>query len=224
MKSDRQLQQDVVDELYWDPRLSDIASQIGVSSENGVVTLTGKVDSYIKKHAAEAAAQRVRGVKFVAIDIEVVIGVKQKTDDTIIAKAIKETLNHLAIINDDALHVKVDDGIVSLNGTLPWHYQREAVEEYIRNVAGVKAVYNNIELSERLCDGKTIAERINAAFHRHATLDASTVCVNIQGKKAVLTGKVRSWIEKKDAEIVVWSSPGINAIENLIEVNNPYVE
>lgn len=224
MKSDTRLQQDVVDELHWDPLLSDIAAQIAVSSEDGVITLTGKVDSYIKKHAAEAAAQRVKGVRFVAVDLEVLLGTKQKTDDSSIAKAIKSLLNNLSGVNKDALSVKVDDGVITLKGTLPWHYQRQTVEDYIRNIAGVRAVYNNIELSEAVCDVKTIAEKINAAFHRHAAMDAANIHVEIQGKKVVLKGKVRSWTEKKDAERVAWSSPGINAVENLIEVSNPYVE
>lgn len=223
MKNDMQLQQDVEDELRWDPLLSDIAAQIAVRSEDGVITLSGTVDSYIKKHAAEAAAQRVRGVNFVAVDLEVLLGEKQKTDDTSIAKAIKELLKYMSIVDRDALSVKVDDGIVTLYGTVRWNYQRETVEEYIRNIAGVRAVYNNIELSEGLCDSKTIVEKINAAFHRHATIDAMNIHVEIQGKKVVLSGNVRSWIEKKDAERVAWSSPGINAVENQIEVNNPYV-
>lgn len=223
MKSDGQLQQDVVDELHWDPLLTDIAAQIAVSSEDGVVTLTGKVDSYIRKHAAEAAAQRVKGVRFVAVDLEVLLGARQKTDDTSIAKAIKEMLRNLSVANQDSLSVKVDDGVITLNGILPWHYQRQMVEDYIINIAGVRAVYNNIELSEAVCDVKTITEKINAAFHRHAAIDASNIKIEIQGRKAVLRGKVRSWIEKKDAESIVWSSPGINAIENLIEVSNPYL-
>jgi osmotically-inducible protein OsmY len=223
MKNDTQLRQDVQDELQWDPLLSDIAAQIGVRSRDGVITLSGTVDSYIKKHAAETAAQRVRGVNFVAVDLEVSLGEKQKTDDTRIAGAIKELLRFLSIVDRDALSVKVDDGIVTLNGTVQWNYQRENVEEYIRAIAGVRAVYNNIELSACVCDSNTIVEKINAAFHRHAAIDATRIHVELHGNKVVLSGKVRSWIEKKDAEKVAWSSPGINSVDNQIEVSNPYI-
>lgn len=223
MKSDLQLQHDVMEELKWDPILADIASQIGVTSVDGVITLSGKVDTYRRKHAAEAAAQRVKGVSFVAIDLEVTLGVKSKQDDSTIAKAIKEAFRHLSILDYENLDVKVDDGIVTLSGTLRWEYQRKAAEEYVRNVSGVGSINNNIELSEEPCDAESVIEKINAAFHRYATLDASNIQVVIKGRKVVLNGRVRSWTEKKDAENVAWSSPGVKAVENRIVVATPYV-
>lgn len=105
-------------------------------------------------------------------DIEVKLGLRDKHEDSTIAEAIKEVLKHLSILDYENLDVKVDDGIVTLDGTLKWNYQRQAAEEYVRNVSGVRSVNNNIELSDEPCDSKIIIERINAAFHRYATLDA----------------------------------------------------
>lgn len=221
MKSDTQLQHDVIEELKWDPFLSTVAPQIGVTSKNGVITLSGKIDSYIRKHAVEAAAQRVDGVTFVAIDLEVMT--TDKHDDSEIAAAIKEAFKHLSILDYEVLDVRVDDGFVTLDGVLRWNYQRQAAEEYVRNVTGVRGITNNIVLTDQPCNAKTIIEQINAAFHRNATLDAAAVRAEVKGKKVILTGKVRSWIEKKDAENVAWSSPGITQVDNRIEVLSPYV-
>jgi osmotically-inducible protein OsmY len=223
MKTDAQLQQDVMEEMKWDPATSSIASGIGVTAREGIVTLSGQVDSFFQKRAVEAAAQRVKGVSFVAMDIEIRIGSGLKKSDSDIAKSIKDSLKHLSIVDMEDIDVKVDDGYVVLTGTMKWNYQRQVAEEYVRNVSGVRGVNNLVELSDEPCNPKTITENINAAFHRHATLDAAGIHVEIKGNKALLTGKVRSWIEKKDAENVAWSSPGIMAVENRITVANSYV-
>jgi osmotically-inducible protein OsmY len=133
---------------------------------------------------------------------------------------VKETLKRLSIIDMEALDVKVDEGWVTLEGTVRWNYQRSAAEEYVRNLDGVRGISNYVQLTEEPCDPKTISEMINSAFHRHATLDASSVHVDIKGKKAILKGKVRSWIEKKDAEQAAWSAPGIITVDNQIEVDS----
>jgi osmotically-inducible protein OsmY len=220
MKTDKELQKNVMEEIRFDPQLSAISSSIGVSSKDGIITLSGEVDTFIQKQAVENAAKRVKGVSFVAIDIEVKIGSNKKRSDSEIAKHAKEALNHLSIIDTESIDVKVDDGWVTLEGTVRWNYQRSAAEEYVRNLKGVRGVNNLMELSEEPCDPKTIIEKINASFHRHATLDAANVWVEIKGRKALLTGKVRSWMEKKDAENAAWSSPGITAVDNQIKVDS----
>lgn len=223
MEKDHELQRNIMDEIRFDPFLSMIAPSIGVTVREGIVTLSGKVDSFMQKHAVEDAAKRVKGVSFVAVDVEVKPGTREKRDDTAIAKAIKDALTHLSILDYDAVDIQVEDGIVTMEGTLRWNYQRDAAEAYVKNVKGVVSVNNNIKLIDVPCDAKTVSEEINAAFHRHATLDAANVRVDIKGRKAVLTGKVRSWAEKKDAENVAWSSPGIKEVDNKIEVKAPYV-
>ncbi len=223
MKTDSQLQKDVIEEIRFDPFLSSIASSIGVTANEGVITLSGQVDSFIQKHAVEDAAKRVKGVSFVAIDVEVKLGVGKKHSDTEIAKHAKDALSHLSIIDTENLDVRVDEGWVTLEGTVRWNYQRSAAEEYVRNLEGVRGVSNYMELTDEPCYPKTIVEKINLAFHRHASLDAANVHVEIKGKKALLTGKVRSWVEKKDAENAAWSSPGITAVDSQISVNSEYV-
>lgn len=224
METDKQLQTDVMDEIRFDPFLSAIATSIGVTAKEGVVTLSGRVDSFIQKHAVEDAAKRVKGVSFVAVDIDVQIGEPRKNSDTDIAQHVKEALKRLSVIDLEKLDVKVDDGWVTLEGSIRWNYQRSAAEEYVRNLDGVRGISNYIQLTEEPCDPETLSEKINAAFHRHASLDALNIQVDIKGGKAFLRGKVRSWVEKKDAENVVWSSPGIREVENKIEVKSPYVD
>lgn len=220
MKTDNELQRDVMDEIRYDPFLSSISSSIGVAAQDGVITLSGIVESFIQKHAVEDAAKRVKGVSFVAVDIDVKIGVSNKRSDSDIAKHAKDALSHLSMLDTEALDVKVDEGWVTLEGTVRWNYQRTAAEEYVRNLEGVRGISNHIQLAEEPCDAKTITEKINAAFHRHATLDAANIHVEISGTKAVLSGKVRSWVEKRDAENAAWASPGINAVDNQIKVDS----
>jgi osmotically-inducible protein OsmY len=223
METDKKIQENVMEEIKYDPLLDSISSSIGVAVKDGVVTLTGHVETFIQKHAIEEVVKRVKGVSFVAVDIAVTLGVKHRHDDTAIANAIKEAFKHLSVLDYEDLDVTVDEGVVTLEGTLRWDHQRQAAEEYVRNVTGVRSVNNNIELSDEPCDARTVTEKINSAFHRHATLDAANIKVEIAGRKAVLSGKVRSWIEKKDAENVAWSSPGVRTVENKIVVVSPYV-
>jgi osmotically-inducible protein OsmY len=220
MRTDKELQADVMDEIRFDPFLSSIASSIGVTANNGVITLSGRVNSFLQKHAVEDAAKRVKGVSFVAVDLEVQIGESHKISDTDIAQHVREILKRLSIIDVETLDIRVDEGWVTLEGTVRWNYQRDAVEEYVRNLDGVRGISNYIELTDEPCDPKIISEKINASFHRHATLDASNVQVDIKDRKVILKGTVRSWVEKKDAEQTAWSSPGIVAVDNQIKVDS----
>ena len=223
MKTDSQLQADVMDEIKWDPVLAEAAPQIGVTAKDGVITLSGQVDSFYRKHALEAAAQRVHGVSYVAMDVEVQLGSHLKKHDSDIASAIKESFRHLSMIDEEAIDVRVDNGYVTLEGTLNWNYQRQAAEAYVRNVDGVTGINNLIQLKNEPCDERSVIEKIHAAFHRHAAADAGNVQVKINGEKVVLSGKVRTWVEKKDAENIAWSSPGIQSVENNINVVQPYI-
>jgi osmotically-inducible protein OsmY len=220
MKADNELQKNVMDAIKYDPLLSPISSSIGVAVTDGIVTVSGEVETFIQKHAIEEVAKQVRGVSFVAVDVVVVTGVRRKRSDTEIAAHAKEALRHLSVIDTESLDVKVDDGWITIEGTVRWNYQREAAESYVRNLEGVRGVTNYLQLMDQPCDPKTVVEKINSAFHRHATLDASSIHVAIEGRKAVLTGEVRSWIEKKDAENAAWASPGIMAVDNRIKVSS----
>ncbi|CAD5265571.1 MULTISPECIES: BON domain-containing protein [unclassified Imperialibacter] len=219
MKTNEELQKDVMEELKWDPLLRDVASQIGVTANEGVVTLSGLVDTYSKKLAAERAAQRVTGVNVVAVDLEVKIEAMHVKTDIEIADAINNALKWHSALKNEQIEVKVDNGWVYLTGFTYWDYERRATANAVRNLIGVKGVTNNIMLKSQTIDPKQIKGKIAAAFHRSATVDSSNLHVNVSGNHVTLSGKVRSWAEKREAEKVAWSSPGVTRVDNEIEID-----
>jgi osmotically-inducible protein OsmY len=219
MKTNDELQNDVMAELKWDPQLKEVYTQIGVSTKDGVVTLSGLVNTYNKKRAAEHAAQRVQGVKVVASDIEVKIGAFGAKSDTEIAEIVKNALRYNSAVNDDKIEVKVDNGWVFLEGEAEWEYQRTSAKNSVENLSGVRGVSNNISLKPKDIDIKEIKRKISDAFHRSATVDAASVQLEISGSKATLRGRVSSWIERDEAERIAWSSPGIYTVDNQIWID-----
>lgn len=220
MKTDQELQQDVMDEIKWDPRLKDIATQIGVTAKDGVVTLSGEVDTYRKKIAAEHAAQRVAGVKVVSVDIVVNLEANASKTDMEITRAVGEALKWNSSVNEDTIEVKVENGWVFLDGTTEWEFQRKIVEGIVHELAGVRGVTNRIVVTSKLIVNPTgVKDKIAAAFHRSATIDSSSIKVEVSGTKVKLQGKVRTWAERQDAEQAAWSSPGVTEVDNKIEVD-----
>jgi osmotically-inducible protein OsmY len=219
MKTNEELRKDVVDELGWEPLLRDVKSQIGVAADDGVVTLSGLVDTYSQKMAAEQAAQRVAGVAVVAVDLEVKIKGLHQRKDIEIAKVIKDTLKWNVEVQEDLIEVKVDNGWVYLDGTAEWEYQRRAAEYSIKEIVGVRGITNRILVKSIVLDAKDIKSKISAAFHRSATVDSSNIVLEIHGSTVTLRGKVRSWAERRDAEKAAWSSPGVMVVENKIEID-----
>ncbi len=221
MKTDDEIRKDVMQEIRWDPQLTNIAPQIGVTVKNEVVTLSGIVDYYAQKLAAENAAQRVSGVKVVATDIEVK-GVKesQLKTDAQIGEAIRNALTWHSAVNEDLIHIKVDDGWVYLEGTVDWDYERKAAETAVENIIGVKGVLNKIKIKNIPVETKEVKKRITAAFHRQATVDSSNISVEVDGAVVTLTGKVRTWQERKDAEKVAWSMPGVAEVKNNLLIDS----
>lgn len=218
MRTNEELQKMVMAEIKWDPQLKDVNTQIGVSAKEGVITLSGIVDSYSKKIAAERAAQRVHGVKVVATDIEVKVGPFGKKSDTEIAEAVKNALRWNSAVQEDKIEVKVDNGWVYLDGEVEWEFQKSAAESSVIDLLSVRGVTNNITIKPQVIDIKDIKSKISAAFHRHATLDAAGISIETTGNKVSLKGHVRSWAEKSEAERVVWSSPGVFVVENELEI------
>ena len=212
--TDQEIQTDVLAELRWDHSVQ--ANEIGVAVKDGVVTLTGTVDTYLKKWKAEEAAHRVTGVTAVANDITVrTIG--ERTDADIAAAAV-HALRWNASIPADKIQVTVDKGWVTLKGEVEWQYQKEEVERSVRRLWGVKGV-SNLIFVKPLASPTDLKKKIEDALVRSATVDANNITVEVQGSKAILKGKVRSWAEKQEAERTAWLAPGITSVDNQIKVS-----
>jgi osmotically-inducible protein OsmY len=221
MKTDYEIQQDVMEELKWEPFLK--ASEVGVAVKNGIVTLAGHVDSYSKKLAAENAAKKVVGVKAVAEEIEVGISPSYRKTDDEIAEAIVNALKWHTGIPEDKIKVKVEDGYVKLEGEVEWEYERTMAKSAIENLAGVRFLTNLITVRPKI-SSSDIQKKINAAFHRSATIDSSKIETEVDGSKVTLRGTVRSIAEKEDAENAAWFAPGVTNVINKIVIEVPEYE
>lgn len=218
MKSDVQIQQDVIEELKWEPFLN--ASDIGVSVKNGIVTLSGQVDAYSKKIAAEKSAKNVTGVKAIAEDIQIGVSPTHDKTDTEIAEAVLNALKWHTAVQEEKIKIKVEDGNVRLDGEVEWEYQRSNAKTAIENLSGVKSVINFITVKAKVL-AADVTEKIMDAFHRSATIDAACIKPEITGNKVTLLGKVRSVSEKEDAESAAWNAPGVTTVENRLLVDEP---
>ena len=178
MKNDLEIQKNVIDEIKWDPQLSKIASRLGVTVKNEVVTLTGNVAYYAQKIAAEQAPKRVRDVKVVVMDIEVKgIDSSDEISDSQIGEAVRNALRWHSAVNEDLINIKVENGLVYLEGTVDWDYERKAAENAVANLEGVKGVMNNVKIKDTKVEPSEIRKKIKSAFQRHAAVDASNVKV-----------------------------------------------
>jgi len=215
MSQDSQLQQAVLAEFNWEPSVT--AGHIGVSANAGVVTLSGHVDSYAKKHAAEAAARRVKGVRAVAEEIEVRLPFESKRTDEEIAAAAIERLSWNVSVPRDSVQVKVENGWVTLTGQVDWWFQKQAAEHDIRPLHGVLGVSNQATVKPRV-NTATLSEDITHALHRSWFFDPEAVHVRADGGKVVLSGSVHSIHERQVAAQTAWSAPGATMVENDITV------
>jgi osmotically-inducible protein OsmY len=218
MKSDTLIQKDVMAELNWQPILN--AARIGVTVHEGVVTLTGIVDSYTMKITAENAAKKVSGVKAVAEDIQVGPSPDYNKTDTEIAEAVLNALKWHTAVKEDRIRIKVEKGLVILEGEVEWEYQRSAAKSAIENLAGIKLIYNFISVKPRVTVSD-LKSKINAALHRSAQIDANSINVEISGSKVILSGTVYSIKEKEDADSAAWMAPGVSSVENRIAIHFP---
>ena len=209
---DERLKMTVMNQLAWNPEVD--ASLVGVTAKDGVVTLSGFVDTYAAKLAAERAARRVYGVRAVAneLDVKLAIG---KIDPDIAKEALEALKNRVDV--PLGIGVTVRDGHISLTGAVEWMHQKAAAERAVKYLRGVRGVSNHITLKPSVSP-KDVQKNIIAALHRHADLDARRIHVEAEGSKVILTGTVSSWMEKDEALRAAWRAPGVITVDNRITI------
>jgi osmotically-inducible protein OsmY len=219
MKTNQELQKDVQDAIRWEPLLN--AAEIGVTAKDGVITLTGTVDSYYKKVEAETAAKNVAGVKAVAEEIVIKYGDYGKKNDTEIANEVLNAWKWNWEVPEEKIKVKVENGWVTLEGELQWNYQREAAKKAINNLSGVLGVTNNIKIKSETHDAIE-KKAIECALQRNSSIDDLDIQVDVVGNNVTLSGTVDSFYAKDEAEQIAWNAPGVWTVDNelVIEYDN----
>ncbi len=213
MKTDSQVQQDVLAELKWEPSVN--AAQIGVEVKDGIVTLAGHVGSYAEKYDAERAAQRVSGVKALAIEMGVTLPGFGKRNDADIARSAESALQCTTFLPKDSVKIMVEDGRVTLSGEVDWEYQRQSAAAAVRYLLGVTSVSDKIKIKHKV-SASAVKSEIEAALKRHAHVDAQKISVEVRGADVTLTGKVPTWSERDMARNSAWGTPGVrNVVDNL---------
>lgn len=216
MRTDSDIQRDIVAELKWDPSLRN--DDIAVAVRDGIVTLAGFAESYTEKWRAERVASRIKGVKAIANDIEVKLPSASQRTDPDIARAAVDALTWHTSVPQDRIKVKVEKGWITLEGEVDGYYQKEAAERAVRGLMGVRGVTNVIAVSAKPAPAD-VKEKIKEALQRGAQFDADHITVEIDGHKAILRGTVRSYAEMRDAERAALNAPGVTQVENKLTVD-----
>lgn len=214
-KQDMALKQDILDELEFDPSFD--ASDIGVGVEDGIVTLSGHVASYAQKSAVERAVGRVKGVRGIAVELEVRFPGTTSFADDEIARRVLDVLSWRSDVPTDKVQVKVQKGWVTLNGRLDWNYQKVAAGDAVRTLEGVKGLSNLIEIGARVSN-VDVKRHIEEALKRDAEVEAHGIRISVEGDKVILEGNVKAWHERAAAERAAWATPGVTIVEDRLIV------
>jgi osmotically-inducible protein OsmY len=201
-------------QLEWDPTVD--ASGVGVAAQNGTVTLSGFIDTYFGKLAAERAAKRVHGVRAVANDIEVRLRLERTDAD--IAQDATRVLQICSTI-PETVQAAVHHGHLTLTGKVEWLYQKEMAERAVRHIRGVSGVMNHIRVAPTAAT-RDVRHRIVKALHHNADLDARHITVTVSGNTATLTGSVATCLQRESAEQAAANAPGIAHVDNQIIVQS----
>jgi len=215
MKTNEILRKEVQDSIRWEPLLN--TTDIGVIVSDGIVTLTGRVDSYYKKKEAEKTAKNIGGVKAVVDDIEVIIDKERQKNDTDIAIDVINALHHNWSVPDEKIKVTVDNGWVTLEGILKWEFEREAAQNAIKYLQGIRGVTNKLKLQSTI-DDAIEKKHVEAALRRNWSIDCDKINVRVLGNMITLSGVVNSIYQKEAAERITYKTPGVWFVENLLEV------
>jgi osmotically-inducible protein OsmY len=216
MRTDTDVQQDVLEELRWEPSLRN--DDIAVAVREGVITLAGFVDSFLDKWKGERVASRVKGVKAVVNDLEVRLPTSSQRADPDIARAVLDALKWNVWVPDDRVRVKIEKGWVTLEGEADWYYEREEAERAARRITGLRGITNLITVRSRPTPSD-VKQRIKDALERGADFDADRITVEVEAEKVVLRGTVRAYTEKRDAERAARNAPGVRDVDNRVTVD-----
>jgi osmotically-inducible protein OsmY len=219
MKTNEELQKDVQDAIKFEPLLH--AAEIGVTAKDGIVSLTGIVDGYFKKLEAENAAKKVAGVKAVVENITIKYSSNFSKNDNEIAAEVIQSLKDSWSVPNDKVNVKVENGWVTLDGELPWSYQRDTAKSAVNYLMGVKGVTNNIKIKSEVHD-EIEKKDVENALARHWSINANDITVKASGRKVTLTGNVTSLYQKEEAGHIAWNTPGVWSVDNKLEVEYNY--
>lgn len=217
MKSDSQLKEDILAELGWDPAVN--ANEVGVTVKDGVVTLTGHLGTYAEKVAVQRAAQRVAGVKALAVELTVQLASSHQRTDAQIAASAEHVIDWNALVPKAKIRPVVEAGWITLTGEVEWDYQRRAAEASLRNLLGVRGVTNLVTVKPKV-NAANVEKCIQDALVRQARREANHIDVSVDGTRITLSGKVHSWAERKAAEGAAWSAPGVSNVVDRLEIGS----